>query len=289
MPAPIWSELPGARGQTLAVCDWPIAAGETACGTVLLVHGLGEHIGRYQHVAEQLNAWGFAVCGYDQHGHGRSAGARGSLLADDQLPADLAAVIDETRARMGHGQPLILLGHSMGGLVAARLVALAWRQVDSLVLSSPALDAGMTPLQQALVRLLVRIAPTLRLGNGLDARHLSHDAAVVAAYQADALVHDRISARLARFFSTAGPDVIAAAPHWSVPTLLLYAGDDRLVNPGGSAAFAQAAPAAVVTAHRFASHWHELFNEIDRAEVFGVLHDWLLARHPPGAPDRPAG
>ncbi len=288
MPAPAWSELAGTHGQKLAVCDWPIAAGETARGTVLLVHGLGEHIGRYQHVAERLNAWGFAVRGYDQHGHGRSAGARGGLLADDQLPADLAAVIDDTRARIGGDQPLILLGHSMGGLVAARLVALGWRRVDGLVLSSPALDAGMTPLQQALVRVLVRVAPTLRLGNGLDARYLSHDAAVVAAYRADPLVHDRISARLARYIATTGPAVISAAPHWSVPTLLLYAGDDRLVNPGGSAAFAQAAPAAVVTVRRFSSHWHELFNEVDRAEVFEVLHDWLLARHPPGAPDRPA-
>lgn len=281
MPAPAWSELAGARGQTLAVCDWPIAAGETARGTVLLVHGLGEHIGRYQHVAERLNAWGFTVRGYDQHGHGRSAGVRGGLLADDQLPADLAAVIDHTRAYMGRGQPLILLGHSMGGLVAARLVALGWRQVDGLVLSSPALDAGMTPLQRTLVRMLYHAAPGLRLGNGLDARYLSHDAAVVAAYRADALVHDRISARLARFFDTAGAAVITAAPHWSVPTLLLYAGDDRLVNPAGSAAFARAAPSAVVAAQVFPAHWHELFNEVDSAVAFDALRDWLVARYPP--------
>ncbi len=267
----------------LALHDWPLPAGQGARGTLLLVHGLGEHAGRYAHVAERLNAWGFAVRGHDHFGHGRSAGRRGALRSDDQLLTDLAAVIDATRARMAAGQPLILLGHSLGGLVAARLVSLGLRRVDSLVLSSPALDAGLSAAQKLLLRALHPIAPGLRLGNGLDDRYLSHDRAMVAAYRSDPLVHDRIGLRLARFIASAGPATLACAPRWQVPTLLLFAGDDRLVDPAGSRAFARAAPPSLVTAREFPQHFHELFNEVERAPVFEALHDWLAARHPPVA------
>ena len=261
--------------------DWPVPAGTPTRGTVLLVHGLGEHIGRYAHVADQLNDWGFSVRGYDQHGHGASPGARGTLPSNDRLLDDLATMIDNTRANMDDRMPLILLGHSLGGLVAARLVSLKLRRVDALVLSSPAFDVGLGMLSKALVNSLNLIAPQVRLANRLDVAYLSHDPETVEAYRRDPLVHDRICVRLARFITTAGPAVVAAARHWSVPTLLLYAGQDNLVNASGSAAFARAAPPDVVTAQEFPMHYHELFNELDNAPVFDVLHDWLAARFAP--------
>ena len=268
-------------GENLAVQDWPLAgpAGR-ARGTVLLVHGLGEHVGRYDAVARRLNDWGFAVRGYDQYGHGESGGPRGGLTSDMRLLDDLADMVDATRARMPEGAPLVLLGHSMGGLVAARFVAMHLRPVDALVLSSPALDPGLSAFQKLLLATLPRIAPNLRVGNGLDAQYLSHDPAVAAAYLADPLCHDRISARLARFIATAGPATVAAAPAWAVPTLLMWAGADRLVSPAGSQAFAQAAPPAVVQSHCFENAFHELFNETPEyaTPVFDTLRDWLLAR-----------
>jgi alpha-beta hydrolase superfamily lysophospholipase len=217
----------------------------------LLVHGLGEHAGRYDRLAGQLNDWGFAVRGYDQYGHGESGGPRGGLPTDTRLLDDLADIVDSTRARMDPHTPLILLGHSMGGLVAARFVALGLRPVQALVLSSPALDPGLNAIQKLLLAVLPKIATNLRIGNGLDASLISHDPAVVAAYQADKLVHDRVSARLARFIADGGPATLAQAASWSVPTLLLYAGADRLVNPAGSRAFAAAAPQTVLSAHCF--------------------------------------
>ncbi|MDO5692483.1 MAG: alpha/beta hydrolase [Pseudomonadota bacterium] len=268
-------------GESLSLHDWPLSAGWPTRGVVLLVHGLGEHVGRYMHVADQLNQWGFSVRGYDQHGHGESMGVRGDLPDDDQLLTDLASVIDDTRTRMDDRLPLILLGHSMGGLVAARLVSLKLRRVDALVLASPALDVGMSMVQKALVSSLYRMAPRMRLGNGLNARYLSHDHAVVDAYRDDPLVHDRISARLAHFIATAGPAVLRRAPRWRVPTLLLYAGQDRLVNPAGSEAFAKAAPARTVSAQSFPMHYHELFNELESEVVFEALRDWLTARFQP--------
>ena len=265
-------------GNNLAVQDWPLAPGQVLRGVVLLVHGLGEHVGRDDRLAGQLNDWGFAVRGHDQHGHGESGGPRGGLPSDTRLLDDLADIVDSTRARMGSQTPLILLGHSMGGLVAARFVALGLRPVQALVLSSPALEPGLNAVQKLLLALLPRIAPNLRMGNGLDASLISHDPTVVAAYRADKLVHDRVSARLARFIADGGPATLAQAASWSVPTLLLYAGADRLVNPAGSRAFAAAAPRTVVSAHCFETLYHEIFNELDAAPVFAELKKWLDAR-----------
>ena len=270
-----------ADGENLAVQDWPLLEG-TSRGTVLLVHGLGEHVGRYDAVARRLNAWGFAVRGYDQYGHGESGGPRGGLTGEMRLLDDLADMVDATRARMAAHQPLVLLGHSMGGLVAARLVSMHLRPVDALVLSSPALDPGLNAVQKLLLATLPRILPNLRVGNGLDAQYLSHDPAVVAAYLADPLCHDRISARLARFIADGGPATVARAAHWSVPTLLMWAGADKLVNPAGSRAFAAAAPRGVVQSHGFEPLFHELFNESPELAdpVFALLRQWLLQHCP---------
>lgn len=263
--------------------DWPSG---NARGTIVIVHGLGEHVGRYAHVAARLNASLWSVVGYDQRGHGASPGERGRIAAHDDLLVDLAAVIDDVRAEASG--PLVLLGHSLGGLVVARFVAGAlesppppWqRDVDALVLSSPALDIGMTGAKRAVLTTLETLTPNLGIGNGLDATGISRDAAVVAAYRADPLVHDRIAPRLVRFLADAGPVVRDLAPRWRVPTLLLYAGSDRLVVPAGSAAFAAAAPAAIVTARPFASLFHEIFNEPEQNEVLSVLTAWLDTLNP---------
>lgn len=273
------STFTASDGDNLALQEWPLDEDQPARGVVILVHGLGEHAGRYDHVARHLNDWGFVVRGYDQYGHGESGGVRGALPSTNRLLDDLADVVDATRQRMPAGMPLILLGHSMGGLVAGRFVSLQARAVDGLVLSSPALDPGLNPLQKLLLAVVPKVAPNLTLGNGLDASYISHDPATVEAYRADPLVHDRISGRLARFIADNGAATVACAPQWTVPTLLMYAGADKLVNPAGSRAFAAKAPRAVVQSRCFEQHYHELFNELDRAPVFAHLKEWLDTRY----------
>lgn len=224
----------------------------------------------------------------DQRGHGP-----GVLPYETALLDDLAEVVDDTRQRserrlraggLTKPLPLILLGHSLGGLVASRFVALKMRPVDALVLSLPALDAGLTVFQKLLLALLRRLAPNLRVNNGLEPRYLSHDPQVVKADRADRLVHQKISARLGQFIATAGPATVAAAAHWSTPTLLLYAGADRLVNPAGSRAFAKNAAASpavkpgTLTSQCFDGLYHELFNELDAAPMLVSLKTWLDAR-----------
>ena len=275
-PAPS-HHLTAADGTQLALFDWPLPPGQSPRARVLIVHGLGEHAGRYAELAADLNAWGCAVRAYDQRGHGQSSGARGAAPQPHTLVHDLAEVVDHTRAAHP-GLPVVLLGHSLGGVVAARFVSLALRRVDGLVLSSPALDPGMSAFQKWLLAWLPKVAPQLRVGNGLKLQYLSHNPAVAPAYRRDPLVHDRIGVAIARFLAEDGEATIAAAPTWQLPTLLMYAGDDRLVNPHGSRRFAAAAPAEVVTTAPFEAMYHELFHEPDRAQVLARLRGWLDAR-----------
>lgn len=268
------STLECAGQDKLAIYDWPLPHGQPSRGTALLVHGLGEHMGRYSHVAKHLHDWGFTVRGYDHYGHGLSTGVRGGLPADSRLLDDLATVIAKTRESMVAGEPLMLMGHSMGGGVVGRFVSLNLSPVDALVMSSPALDPGLNIVQKALLAVIPKLAPNLRLGNGLNAQHICRDQAVVAAYLADPLVHDRISARLAQVIASSGAATLQAAPKWVVPTLLMFAGADTLVNPAGSRAFGAAAPPCVKT-QAFEHMYHEIFNAPDQAQVFSVLKTWL--------------
>ncbi|MDB5896450.1 MAG: acylglycerol lipase-like protein [Ramlibacter sp.] len=271
------STFTASDGDNLAVQDWHLPEGVTARGVVLLVHGLGEHAGRYDRVAARLNSWGFAVRGYDQYGHGESGGVRGALPHPSRLLGDLADLIDSSRNRHP-GVPLVLLGHSMGGLIAASYVSRTPQVVDGVVLSSPLLATRLTPLQKLLLALVPRVAPNLAVSNGVDVDYLSHDPQVVQAYRRDPLVHDRITGRLARFIGDESVAVRRRAANWKVPTLLMYAGDDRIVDPDGSRAFAAAAPGELVTARCFDGLYHEIFNEQDAEPVYACLKDWLDQR-----------
>lgn len=273
-----WMAMPD--GVALRTRTWRHVSSTGLRGCVLIVHGIGEHSGRYPHVAKALNQWGFDVIGFDHFGHGESPGKRGTLTTATRLLDDLAVMVDHVRTASPFGTPFILLGHSMGGVLAARFVAEQVRPVDGLVLSSPAIASGMKAWQRVLANALANMAPAFTIANGLPSDAISHDVEEVAAYRADPLVHDRVSGRLAQFVDASGAPVLAAAPTWQVPTLLMFAGSDRLVDAEGSRRFAALAPKGVVTAQEFPGHFHELFNEVNRAPVFDALKRWLGQRFP---------
>jgi alpha-beta hydrolase superfamily lysophospholipase len=185
--------------------------------------------------------------------------------------------VESTRKRTPD-LPLVLLGHSLGGLVAAGFVARGIVPVDGLVLSSPALAPRLNPVQKLLLAVVPRLAPNLTVGNGVDPEALSHDPRVAQAYCKDPLVHDRISGRLGRFIAEEAQVVKSCAPRWRVPTLLVYGGGDRIVDPKGSEGFAAAAPRDVVSTQCFESFYHEIFNEPRAQPVFTRLRQWLDAR-----------
>jgi alpha-beta hydrolase superfamily lysophospholipase len=258
-------------GFRLALRVW--TPSETPRGTVVIAHGLGEHAGRYQQLARDLGNAGWEVHAADCRGHGRSGGARGVVPASETMRDDLLESLAFARATSA--RPTILLGHSMGGAFAAWALAHQPGAADALVLSSPALRADLSPVQRVLMASVGRMAPDFVVGNGLNPRYLSHNSAVVAAYRDDPLVHDRVTPRLAKAIMAAGDAARAAAPYWSTPTLLLYAGDDHIVSPAGSAEFATLAPTSVVSTRRFDALYHEIFNETERVGPVTELIAWL--------------
>jgi len=270
-------------GIALHVHDWPVPNGVARRGALLLVHGLGEHSGRYDHVAAALGAEGVFVRSWDQRGFGRSAGKRAVLPHPEALLDDARLVYDALAAdarAAGDDAPPFLLGHSMGGAVAARAATGGWIAPRGLVLSSPALRARTTLSQRVQLAVGRRLMPTLAVPNGLSVDALSRDPATIAAYKADALVHDRVTPRLAQFILDAGAQAIADAPRLRVPTLLLVAGSDRIVDAGGARAFAAALPDGVGTLHVYDALYHEIFNERepDRGRVLGDLGAWVAER-----------
>lgn len=274
MTEAVASSLTMQDGTRLHVVDYHPAS--PASGSVVILHGLGEHAGRYPHVADFFVARGFAVRTYDHRGHGRSDGKRGDVPGNDTLLDDAYAVMADWRAQSRTpAVPPLLLGHSMGGLFAARFATEGRTPLSGLVLSSPALALPLNGAQKLLLKTLSALAPGLAVSNGLKVRYLSHDAAVVAAYQADPLVHDRISARLLNAMLAAIDGAQQAAASLSIPVLLLVSGSDRLVDARGSRDFHARLQPALARLIEYPSLYHELFNETEAAQVFGDLDHWL--------------
>ena len=270
-------------GLSLMLRHWPASERVEQRGAICVVHGLGEHIGRYERLAKKLCEWGWSVFGFDLRGHGMSEGSPGVLIQSDDLLHDLASVLDTIR-QYDSNQKLILLGHSLGGLVVARFVgALAapienslWRrQVDLCVLSSPALALHLSVVQKVLLKTVGALVPNLALNNGLNPDWLCTDAEVVRTYRSDPLVHSRISGRLAQFMIESTDIVKRRAASWKTPTLLLYSGQDRCVCANGSANFASLAPKPLVETHVYEKLRHEILNEPETAGVYIALQDWL--------------
>lgn len=268
-------------GTSLFVTDWPLPPGVPVTGSVLLMHGLGEHSGRYAHVVRFFNRCGLEVRSYDHRGHGRSGGRRGDVPDDIALLRDAKIVLDDfsRQQRLAHPElpptAPILFGHSMGGLFAARFAAADMSPLRGLILSSPGLALPLTGMQRGLLKLMSAIAPGLTVPNGLQVNYLSHDPAVAPAYSNDPLVHNKISSRLLNSMLRAGEFALNHAKMLSIPTLLLVAADDHLVNPDGSRRFFDALRPAVGTLHDYDGMYHEIFNEIGAERVFADLSRWL--------------
>jgi alpha-beta hydrolase superfamily lysophospholipase len=254
----------------------------TPRAVVVLVHGLGEHCGRYAHVAEAFTNAGFAMLGFDLRGHGQTPGPRGHFSSYSVVADDITFFVDEARNRFP-GLPVFLYGHSLGGALVLYTALNRRLDLAGLVVTSPGLATGtpVAPGKLALARLMSKIAPTFTLPNGLDLNNLSRDPQVSVVYQADPLVHDKISARLGLELIENGPRILAKAPDLSYPTLLMVGGADHLVDPGAVRRFAETAPAGRMTFRLWEGEYHELHNETNRAETIQTMVDWIAAHlHP---------
>jgi len=255
--------------------------GEPAA-VLAVVHGYGEHGGRYRGLAGDMTARGYAVHVYDLRGHGRSGGRRGHLGRFSDYLDDTARFLDAVREDQP-GRPLYLLGHSLGGLIAASYVEA--RPADALaglILSSPFLRLGMPvpPLKLSAARLLSLVAPAVNIGNSLDPAGLSHDRDIVRDYGTDPLNHHVATARWAAEVVAAQGAALSAAGRIRLPLLLLYGDADVVADPAASRELFERVASEDKTEHGYAGFYHEIFNETGRATVFADLVAWVEARRP---------
>ncbi|MBN2497513.1 MAG: lysophospholipase [Deltaproteobacteria bacterium] len=247
-----------------------------ARGLVALVHGFAEHSGRYDHVAAALNEAGYSAAAFDYRGHGQSGGRRAHIDSFDQYLGDVRSFLAEI-AQDGYPQPPVLLGHSQGGLIAARLAELDGERIRGLALSSPFFGLAMEvpALKVAAGRLVSKILPTLAMKSGVDPAWLSHDRQVVDRYAADPLVSDVATTRWFTEVMQAQQASMASAAGLKVPLLMLLAGDDKLASVQESRRFFESAGSSDKRLEIYEDFYHEIFNELGRDRPLSDLVDWL--------------
>jgi len=245
---------------------------------IMLLHGLGEHSGRYEHVAAALTDAGYAVHAVDHRGHGRSEGPRAFVRRYSEFQNDLVLFRDLVE-KAHPGLPLVVLGHSMGANLAVGHVLDHQEGVAALALSGAALAPGTSikPIEIKAAKLLARWVPKLR-PSGLDADAISRDPAVVARYRNDPLVYTgKLSVGIAGALLDSMERFPARFAELRLPILLLHGTADALADVNGSHRLEAGAVNADVTSHYYEGLYHEVFNEPEQAEVLGDLVAWLNA------------
>ncbi len=242
---------------------------------IYLFHGTGEHCGRYEHVADALTQQGFVVGAHDHPGHGQSAGERGKHYPPGAYATQ--AGIQFMRFAKETGSTPILLGHSLGGVLASELVLMHGLHVHALVLSAPAFLPFVSPMNKVKLHVMNRVAPHYCLELAYDATRLTHDKDMVDISHADKLNHGFKSAGMITWLMRTGREALALSSRLDVDTLLLVPGDDPVVDPAGSQQFATNAPSDKVTLKLYPGGYHELFNEIPelRERAIADMIEWL--------------
>jgi alpha-beta hydrolase superfamily lysophospholipase len=263
---------PGADGTPLHVRRWPPTGEPWA--TVLMVHGIGEHSGRYERTGRLLAEAGLDVHAFDIRGHGLSGGRRVYVRRWEDFLDDLEVRL---RAVREPGRPLVLFGHSMGALIALTYACSDRPAPDLLVLSAPPLGAAVPVWQRSLAPILSRLAPTLVLANPISGDQLSRDPAVGTAYFADPLVQPRSTARLGAELLKAMKRGRAGLGRLNVPTLVIHGGADTLVPTRVSEPLA-AIPG--VERRVLPGLRHETLNEPEGPQVVAAIVEWLRAQAP---------
>ncbi|CAM3630192.1 alpha/beta hydrolase [Cohnella lubricantis] len=268
----VWELEDGTR---MHACEWKTEMRSPIRGIIGIVHGMGEHIGRYEHVAGALTAEGYAVLGFDQYGHGQTAGRRGHVPHYEALLEGPDRMIREARTRYP-GVPVFLLGHSMGGNVTINYLLRRQPDIAGAVVTGPWLKLAFDPPKAQVVvgRLLERIYPQYNNHRPLAVERLTSDPEMIQKIASDELGHGHITAKFFFGVRRAGLWALEHADRLSVPMLLMHGGDDKVTAIAASRLFAERA-GAICTFLEWPGYRHELHNESGRSAVFKTIFDWL--------------
>jgi alpha-beta hydrolase superfamily lysophospholipase len=266
--------LQASDGLSLHQVTWEPAA--QAKASFVITHGLGEHSGRYDHMAKALNTAGIAVYAIDLRGHGHSDGARGHTPGMAAYLDDLDLLIDSLPANL----PLFFYGHSLGGLIAIHYTLHHPERLKGLLASAPAIQRSFeVPVYKLILgRMMSMIWPTFSQETGLNPDDLTRMKEVNQAYRDDPLVHAKASARLFTASTDAGPQALKLAAQITLPTVVIQAGDDRIVSAEASQSFFNQLGAQDKTWIHIPDAYHETHNEAEGHKVIQQMVEWVLAR-----------
>jgi acylglycerol lipase len=248
--------------------------GENAKAVIVLVHGLGEHIQRYNYWAELFMKAGIAFTGVDLPGHGRSEGRRGNIKNYRILEEMINILLDSCRKTFP-GIPIYLYGHSLGGGIVLNYLLHVNPKIKGAIVTSPWLRLSFEPPKSKVVMASVmkNLVPGLVQPSGLNVNHISHDEIIVEKYKTDPLVHDKISVSLFDSAMNAAKYSLEHASELRIPTLIIHGSDDLITSPGGSREFAEKSGKVVLKI--LEGGFHELHNEPFKDEVFRIILNWI--------------
>jgi alpha-beta hydrolase superfamily lysophospholipase len=266
-------DLQSGDGMHLYAQEW--VPDEDLKGVVCLVHGLGEHSGRYAHLGEFFATNALVLNTFDLRGHGKSEGPRGHSPSLEFIFDDFSLFLEHSKDRHPN-QPIFLYGHSLGGMLVLSYAIKKAPSIKAIISTSPILCPAFEPpaWKITLGRLMYRILPTLAMSNELDRNALSRDPKVVEVYNADPLVHDRISARLAIDMLDGGLWLLDNAQEVRLPTLLIHGTKDEVCSAQASQEFARKA-GDICTLKSWEGLYHETHNEPEKEEVIKFTLAWI--------------
>ena len=245
---------------------------------VALVHGLGEHTGRYEHVAKAMTEAGYAITSFDLRGHGKSSGIRGHFPSLDAVMQDIKDFFIFLTDRYPN-TPQFLYGHSLGGLLVLTYALKNKTALKGVIATGAGLRSPIHEQKMKIImaKLLGSLAPSTLIASGLETAAISQDQNIVDIYIKDPLVHDRISLGFGKAGLNATDFVWSHAEEFSVPLLIMHGTADRITSPHGSADFAKLAAKnnKDVTLKLWEGMYHEVHNEPDKEQVLRFIIDWL--------------
>ena len=267
------SNLRNKKGVNFYVQGWEPPKRPKA--VIALIHGFGEHTGRYEHVGEAFNKAGYILIGFDLRGHGKSEGVRGHASSYDALMEDITDFKTLVEVRYPN-LPYFLYGHSMGGNLVLNYCLRCKPDVVGAIVTGPWLRLASAPpsLQVRLAKTINNIFPDFAQNSNLETAALSHDQNVVEAYDHDPLVHAQISVRLFVSIYESGLWALDHAEELSIPLLLMHGTADRITSFAASAEFAKAS-GKVTTWRPWDGFYHEIHNEPEKVDVIQAMIEWL--------------
>lgn len=247
----------------------------TVSGVIILVHGLGEHSGRYSsHFADYFTQQGFAIVTFDLPGHGKSGGKRGHINQYDDFSKLVSSGVSYTKSKY-LDLPIFVYGHSLGGLIALEYIIKHKPEINGAIITAPVIDVNepIPPVKVALAKILDKFFPSFVLDSGLNRNMLSRDISVIEKYNSDPLVHGMTSSRLGMYIINIGEYVKNNAKQISIPTLLMVGSAEGIVSKSAIDNFCQQADKCQEKV--WPGLYHELHNEPEQLEVFKYTYKWM--------------